>query len=270
MLSRRQRGENDMAWETILFEAIDGVGLLTLNRPDKLNALNDKLHEDIAEALTLVERDEAIRAMVITGAGRGFCSGADLTQRFDPRQGAGDALDKHYHPRLRRLRALKKPVIAAVNGPAAGAGMSLALACDIVLAASSATFLQAFTRIALVPDAGSTYFLPRLVGTARAKAMTLLAEQITAAQAEAWGLIWKAVPDDQLMPEAMAMARRLAQGPTLALGLTKTAIDASLGNDLDTQLALERDFQKAASQSQDFREGVAAFLEKRAAKFAGK
>ncbi len=260
-----------MAWETILFEASDGVGLLTLNRPDKLNALNDKLHEDIAEALTLVERDDAIRALVVTGAGRGFCSGADLSQRLDnPRQGAGDALDKHYHPRLRRLRALKKPVIAAVNGPAAGAGMSLALACDIVLAAQSATFIQAFTRIALVPDAGSTYFLPRLIGTARAKAMTLLAEQVTAAQAEAWGLIWKAVPDEQLMPEAMAMARRLAHGPTLALGLTKTAIDASLGNDLDTQLALERDFQKEASQSQDFREGVAAFLQKRAAKFTGK
>ena len=215
-----------MSWETILFETIDGVGLLTLNRPDKLNAFNDRLHEDIAEALTLVERDDIIRALVITGAGRGFCSGADLTQRLDnPRQGAGDALDRHYHPRLRRLKALKKPVIAAVNGPAAGAGMSLALACDIVLAAQSATFIQAFARIGLVPDAGSTYFLPRLIGTARAKGLTMLAEPLTAAQAESWGLIWKAVPDDQLMPQAMAMARKLAQGPTLGLGLIKQAID---------------------------------------------
>lgn len=260
-----------MAWETILFEVIDGVGLLTLNRPDKLNAFNDQLHLDIADALGLVEGDDKIRTLVITGAGRGFCSGADLSARLDSSTtNAGDALDRHYHPRLRRLRALKKPVIAAVNGPAAGAGMSLALSCDIVLAAQSATFIQAFTRIGLVPDAGSTYFLPRLIGTARAKGLTMLAEALTAAQAEAWGLIWKAVPDDQLMPEAMAMARKLAQGPTFALGRTKTAIDASLGNDLDTQLGLERDFQAEATKSQDFREGVTAFMQKRPAKFIGK
>ena len=148
--------------------------------------------------------------------------------------------------------------------------MSLALSCDIVLAAQSATFIQAFTRIGLVPDAGSTYFLPRLIGTARAKALTLLAEPLTASQAEAWGMICKAVPDAELMPQSMALAKKLAQGPTFALGLTKTAIDASLGNELDTQLALERDFQSEASQSEDFREGVKAFLEKRPAKFQGK
>jgi len=260
-----------MAWETILFDVTDGVALLTLNRPDKLNAFNDRLHEDIAEALGLVENDDTVRALVVTGAGRGFCSGADLSQRLDGsrQHGASDALDRHYHPRLRRLRALKKPVIAAVNGPAAGAGMSLALSCDIVLAAASATFIQAFTRIGLMPDAGSTYFLPRLIGTARAKALTMLAEPLTAAQAEAWGLIWKAVPDDQLMTEAMALARKLAQGPTFALGLTKAAIDQSMGNDLDAQLDLERDSQIKATQSRDFREGVTAFLEKRPAKFTG-
>jgi 2-(1,2-epoxy-1,2-dihydrophenyl)acetyl-CoA isomerase len=260
-----------MAWETILFTISEGTATLTLNRPDKLNAFNDQVHHDISDALGHVETDPLIRALVITGAGRGFCSGADLSQRLGG-QGAAtnDALDRHYHPRLRRLRALRKPVIAAVNGPAAGAGMSLALSCDIVLAAHSATFLQAFTRIGLVPDAGSTFFLPRLIGTARAKALTMLAEPLTAAQAETWGLIWKAVPDDRLMPEATALAKRLAQGPTFALGLTKTAIDASLGNDLDTQLALERDFQHEASQSQDFREGVTAFLEKRPAKFTGR
>jgi 2-(1,2-epoxy-1,2-dihydrophenyl)acetyl-CoA isomerase len=259
-----------MAWETILFTAADGVATLTLNRPDKLNALSDQLHLDIEDALAQVESDPAIRALIITGAGRGFCSGADLSERLGRQGGTNDALDRYYHPRLRRLRGLKKPVIAAVNGPAAGAGMSLALACDIVIAAQSATFIQAFTRIGLVPDAGSTFFLPRLIGTARAKGLTLLAEPLAAAQAEAWGLIWKAVPDDMLMAEAMALARKLAQGPTFALGLTKAAIDASLENDLDSQLALERDFQQAASGSQDFREGVTAFLEKRPARFAGK
>jgi 2-(1,2-epoxy-1,2-dihydrophenyl)acetyl-CoA isomerase len=259
-----------MAWETILFTAADGVATLTLNRPDKLNALSDQLHLDIADALGMVETDPALRALIITGAGRGFCSGADLSERLGRQGGTKDALDRHYHPRLHRLRSLKKPVIAAVNGPAAGAGMSLALACDIVIAAQSATFIQAFTRIALVPDAGSTFFLPRLIGTARAKGLTLLAEPLGAAQAEAWGLIWKAVPDDKLMAEATALATKLAQGPTFALGLTKTAIDASLENDLDSQLALERDFQQAASNSQDFREGVTAFLEKRPARFTGK
>lgn len=259
-----------MAWETILFSVAEGVATLTLNRPDKLNAFNDQLHADIADALGQVETDAAIRALVITGSGRGFCSGADLSQRLGGSGGTNDALDRQYHPRLRRLRALRKPVVAAVNGPAAGAGMSLALSCDIVLAAQSATFIQAFTRIGLVPDAGSTFFLPRLIGTARAKGLTMLAEPLTAAQAEAWGLIWKAVPDTELMPQAMAMAKKLAQGPTVALGLTKNAIDASLGNDLDTQLALERDSQNAAAQTQDFREGVTAFLEKRSARFAGK
>ena len=173
-----------MAWETILFEVAEGVATLTLNRPDKLNAFNDQLHHDIADALGQVESDDAVRALIITGAGRGFCSGADLSQRLSSGGGTNDALDRHYHPRLRRLRALKKPVVAAVNGVAAGAGMSLALSCDIVIAAQSATFVQAFTRIGLVPDAGSTFFLPRLIGAARAKGLTMLAEALPAAQAE--------------------------------------------------------------------------------------
>jgi 2-(1,2-epoxy-1,2-dihydrophenyl)acetyl-CoA isomerase len=261
-----------MAWETILFEiASDGVALLTLNRPEKLNAFNDRMHEEIGEILGRVETDDAIRALVITGAGRAFCSGADLNQRLsEPKQGAGDALDRYYNPRVKRLMALAKPVVAAVNGPAAGAGASLALACDIVLAGRSASFIQAFARIGLVPDAGGTYFLPRLVGTARAKALALLAEPLSAETAAAWGLIWKAVPDDELMPEAMALSRRLAQGPTFGLGLIKQALNRSIENDLTQQLDLERDLQKQAASSADFREGVTAFLEKRAAKFTGR
>ena len=260
-----------MAWETILFSVAEGVATLTLNRPDKLNAFNDQLHADIADALGQVESDAADPRPRHHRRGTRLLLGRGLVAAHrQPNSGTDDALDRQYHPRLRRLRALKKPVVAAVNGPAAGAGMSLALSCDIVIAAQSATFIQAFTRIGLVPDAGSTFFLPRLIGTARAKGLTMLAEPLTAAQAEAWGLIWKAVPDAELMPQAMALAKKLAQGPTFALGLTKTAIDASLGNDLDTQLALERDSQHQASQSHDFREGVTAFLEKRPAKFTGK
>jgi len=260
-----------MAWETILFEiASDGVAILTLNRPQKLNAFNDRMHEEIGEILGRVENDDAIRALVVTGAGRAFCSGADLNQRLSEPRGAGDALDRYYNPRVKRLMALAKPVVAAVNGPAAGAGASLALACDIVLAARSATFIQAFARIGLVPDAGGTYFLPRLVGSARAKALALLAEPLPAETAAAWGLIWKAIPDDELMPETMVLARRLAQGPTLGLGLIKQALNRSLENDLTQQLDLERDLQKRAASSADFREGVAAFLNKRPAKFSGR
>jgi 2-(1,2-epoxy-1,2-dihydrophenyl)acetyl-CoA isomerase len=232
------------------------------------------MHEEIAAALTEVEGDAAIRCLLITGAGRGFCAGQDLNLRRDSGDAsgfdAGAALERYYNPLVRRLKALKKPVIAAVNGPAAGAGANLALACDIVMAARSASFLQAFCRIGLVPDSGGTWFLPRLAGSARAMGMMLLGEPLPAEKAAQWGLIWKTVDDDKLMPEARALAERLAQGPTVGLGLIKEALNRSLENGLDAQLDLERDLQRVAATSADFREGVAAFLEKRRARFTGR
>jgi 2-(1,2-epoxy-1,2-dihydrophenyl)acetyl-CoA isomerase len=262
-----------MAWETILFDVADGVGVLTLNRPERLNSFTATMHEEIAAAVGRVETDAAIRALLITGAGRGFCAGQDLNLRRDAEAGdfdAGASLERHYNPLIRRLKALRKPVVAAVNGPAAGAGANLALACDIVLAARSASFLQAFARIGLVPDAGGTWVLPRLVGAARAMGLMMLGEPISAETAAQWGLIWKVVDDDKLMDEAQTLARKLAQGPTLGLGLIKEALNRSLDNGLSAQLDTERDLQRIAARSEDFREGVAAFLEKRPARFTGR
>jgi len=261
-----------MGFATILFETGDGVARLTLNRPDRLNSFNTEMHEEVASALATVESDAAIRALLITGAGRGFCAGQDLNLRDATAGGkfdAGAAIDRYYNPLVRRLKALKKPVIAAVNGPAAGAGANLALACDIVIAARSASFLQAFCRIGLVPDTGGTWFLPRLAGSARAMGMMLLGEPVPAETAAQWGLIWKVVDDAVLMSEADALARKLAQGPTVGLGLIKQALNRSLESTLDAQLDTERDLQRVAAASADFREGVAAFLEKRPAKFTG-
>jgi len=261
-----------MAWQTILFEVAEGVAGLTLNRPDRLNSFNAAMHEEVATALGSVESDPAIRALLITGAGRGFCAGQDLNLKEAASGGdfdAGAAIERYYNPLVRRLKALKKPVIAAVNGPAAGAGANLALACDIVIAARSASFLQAFCRIGLVPDTGGTWFLPRLAGSARAMALMLLGEPLPAATAAEWGLIWKVVDDDKLMAEARALALKLAQGPTIGLGLIKEALNRSLESSLDAQLDAERDLQRIAAKSADFREGVAAFLAKRPAKFTG-
>jgi len=261
-----------MAWQTILFEVAEGVAGLTLNRPDRLNSFNAAMHEEVATALGSVESDPAIRALLITGAGRGFCAGQDLNLKEAASGGdfdAAAAIERYYNPLVRRLKALKKPVIAAVNGPAAGAGANLALACDIVIAARSASFLQAFCRIGLVPDTGGTWFLPRLAGSARAMALMLLGEPLPAATAAEWGLIWKVVDDDKLMAEARALALKLAQGPTIGLGLIKEALNRSLESSLDAQLDAERDLQRIAAKSADFREGVAAFLAKRPAKFTG-
>ena len=251
-----------------------GVLTLTLNRPEKLNAFNPEMHQALREGLERAADDAAVRAVVLTGAGRGFCAGQDLSER-DVRPGAAPidlsvSLGSHYNPLVRRLRALPKPIVCAVNGIAAGAGANIALACDIVIASRSARFVQAFSRIGLVPDSGGTYFLPRLVGTARATALALLAESLSAEQAEQWGLIWKAVDDERLAEETAALARRLAHGPTRGYGLLKKALQASSGNSLDAQLDLERDLQREAGLSEDYREGVSAFKEKREPRFSGK
>ena len=232
------------------------------------------MHLALRAQIERAHREEEIRALLLTGAGRGFCAGQDLGDR-DPRKGGarpdlGETLERFYNPTLRLIRSLAKPVICAVNGVAAGAGANLALACDIVLAAKSARFIQAFARIGLVPDAGGSWLLPRLIGEARAKALALTAEPLMAGQAAQWGLIWKAVDDDALADEAVALAERLAAGPTLGLGLTKRLIQQAASGDFDSHLDRERDCQRRAGQSDDYAEGVAAFLEKREPRFRGK
>jgi 2-(1,2-epoxy-1,2-dihydrophenyl)acetyl-CoA isomerase len=250
-----------------------GYRVVTLNRPQRLNAFNEAMHRALMPVIAEAEADQSCRALLLTGAGRGFCAGQDLSDRVaTPGEAArvGDALDKYYNPLVRKLRALPFPVIAAVNGVAAGAGANIAFACDIVLAARSASFVQAFARIGLVPDCGGTWFLPRLVGAARARGLALLAEPLSAEKAEAWGLIWKAVDDSMLMIEAEKLCAHFATAPTVGLALTKRALDAAETNDLAAQLDLERDLQREAGQTPDFAEGVRAFLEKRPAAFTGR
>lgn len=261
-----------MTFETILFEIQQGAARLTLNRPEKLNSFTTRMHAEIRAALTELEATEGVRVLVITGAGRGFCAGQDLadpafadTENLD----AAETLETNYNPLLHRLRRLSMPVVAAVNGVAAGAGCNLALAGDIVVATQSASFIEVFSRIGLIPDAGGTYVLPRLVGTARAMALSMLAEPVNAEQAQAMGLIWKCIPDDKFHAEVDALVQKLCVAPTRALGLIKKAIYASPGNDFDTQLKLEAHLQREAGTTHDFREGVKAFLEKRPARFTG-
>jgi 2-(1,2-epoxy-1,2-dihydrophenyl)acetyl-CoA isomerase len=260
--------------ETVRVEETDGVAQVTLNRPDKLNAFNAEMHEALAAALDAAERERRIRAVLLTGAGRGFCAGQDLAaRRALIESGAnldlGEGIERYYNPLARRLRAMSKPVVCAVNGVAAGAGANLALACDIVIAARSASFIQAFARIGLVPDTGGSWFLPRLVGEARARALLLLGDKVDAEEAARWGMIWRVVDDAVLMAEAGALARRLARAPTRTLGLIKRALLASGANSLDAQLDLERDLQREAGAGQDYREGVTAFFEKREPQFSG-
>lgn len=263
-----------MAYQTILLDIADGVGRITLNRPDRLNSFTPEMHAELRDAIEVVAKEG--RALLLTGAGRGFCAGQDLTQRRqmgtegEAPPDLGKTIETFYNPLIKRMRSLELPIVGAINGVAAGAGMSLALACDITLAARSATFLQAFAKIGLVPDSGSTFFLPRLVGGARARGLAMLAEKITADQAASWGLIWKAIDDDKLMDEAMALARHLATQPTQALARIKQALDASPTNTLGVQLDLERDLQRELGHTQDYREGVNAFFEKRPPKFKGR
>jgi 2-(1,2-epoxy-1,2-dihydrophenyl)acetyl-CoA isomerase len=263
-----------MNYDSILLDVADGVATLTLNRPARLNSLTSGMHQEIRHALARIEASGEARVLVLTGAGRAFSAGQDLTESreeggsegFD----AGRALEEHYNPLLHKLRSLPMPVVAAVNGVAAGAAANLALACDIVIATRSATFLQAFARIALVPDAGGTHALPRLVGMARAMGLSLLAEPIDATTAEQWGLIWRAVDDADFTAEVGKLTQRLASGPTATYALIKEALYASLQNGYEAQLATEVALQRRAAASEDFREGVDAFLAKRAPVFKGR
>ncbi|WP_127090758.1 2-(1,2-epoxy-1,2-dihydrophenyl)acetyl-CoA isomerase PaaG [Aquabacter cavernae] len=256
----------------LLVDRRDGWTVLTLNRPDRLNSFNEELHLALRAALDEAAADESCRAVLLTGAGRGFCAGQDLSARAGLTEAPdlGATIETFYNPLVRRIRALKKPVICAVNGVAAGAGANLAFACDIVLAAKSAKFIQAFSKIGLVPDSGGTFFLPRLVGDARARALMLLAEPVSATQAAEWGMVWKAIEDADLMAEAEKLAAHLATQPTYGLALTKQALNESAGNTLDTQLDLERDLQRQAGRSPDYAEGTKAFMEKRTPNFTGR
>jgi 2-(1,2-epoxy-1,2-dihydrophenyl)acetyl-CoA isomerase len=257
---------------SVLVDRHDGWRVLTLNRPDRLNSFNEDMHARLAEALAAAESDADCRAVLLTGAGRGFCAGQDLNERVTAGSAPdlGATIDRFYNPLIRRIRELPKPVVCAVNGVAAGAGANLALACDIVLAARSAKFIQSFAKIGLVPDSGGTWFLPRLVGDARARGLALLAEALPAERAEAWGLIWKMVEDDRLRAEAEALAADLATQPTQGLALIKQALARSAENPLGKQLDLERDLQRRAGGTPDYAEGIRAFLEKRPARFTGR
>jgi 2-(1,2-epoxy-1,2-dihydrophenyl)acetyl-CoA isomerase len=262
-----------MTYESIQFTIDSGIAVLTLNRPDRLNSFTQAMHLEVRDALARVQADKSVRVLLLTGAGRGFCAGQDLNDRaVEP--GAtgvdlGESVEKFYAPLVMTIKNLPMPVICAVNGVAAGAGANLALACDIVLAAKSASFIEAFCKLGLIPDTGGTWHLPRLVGPARALGLAMLGEKLPAEKAEQWGLIWRCVADDELMNEAMAMARHFATAPTKGLAFTKQAMQASYANTLPEQLQLEAGMMRELGHSHDYREGVAAFIAKRPANFKG-
>ena len=257
-----------MSYENILFQIDGAVARLTLNRPDKLNSFTAAMHRELRDALAQVTRESGMRCLLITGAGRGFCAGQDLA---DPEvtDDLGATVERDYAPLVRSIRALPLPVVCAVNGVAAGAGANLALACDIVIAKQSASFIEPFCKLGLIPDTGGTYFLPRLAGTARAMGLAMLGEKISAQQAADWGLIWKCVADDVFAGEVEALVAQLAAAPTLGLAKMKQAIYASENATLDQQLKAEADAMREMGRSRDFREGVEAFLNKRAPVFRG-
>ncbi|HVM85273.1 MAG TPA: enoyl-CoA hydratase-related protein [Candidatus Binatia bacterium] len=261
-----------MTESTVLLERTGGIRRLTLNRPDKLNSFTRAMLSELGDALSDIAGDDEARVLVVTGAGRAFSAGQDLREAEAIEDGAAvrAVVERLYNPVVRQLRSLQIPVLAAVNGIAAGAGASLAVACDLVIAAESASFVQAFAKIGLVPDAGASYLVPRLIGQARALGLALLAEPIDARTAESWGLIWKAVPDAAFAETVEATAARLSQSPTAAIALMKQALNASGHHSLEQQLALEAELQARAAETEDFQEGVRSFLEKRAPRFIGR
>ena len=260
-------------YETVRLERADGVATLTLNRPDRLNSFTVAMHGELRAALDEVAADAAVRCLVLTGAGRGFCAGQDLADRaVAPGSEAldlGFSIENYYKPMLLRLRHLRMPTVCAVNGVAAGAGANIPFACDLVVAARSASFIQSFSKLGLVPDCGGSWWLPRLVGPARAMGLALLGDKLPAAQAEEWGLIWRCVDDDQLMPSALELARQLASGPTRGYVRTREAIEANMERSFEAALDVERDYQRELGRSSDYREGVTAFIDKRAPRFTG-
>ena len=262
-----------MAFKTIEFDIEAGVATLTLNRPKALNSFTTEMHAEVREAMQQVSTDSNIRCLVLTGAGRGFCAGQDLGDRTVSADGdgpgLGESVEKNYNPLIRSIMNLPKPVICAVNGVAAGAGSSIALACDIVLAGRSASFIQVFCKIGLIPDSGGTWNLPRSVGLARAKGLAMLGDRLPAETAEQWGLIWKCVDDETLQEEAQNMAQYFSTQPTRALGLIKKLLNESSSHTLHEQTELEKEAMQELGQSDNYREGVAAFMEKRTPVFTG-
>ncbi len=262
-----------MAFETVIFGVADGIARLTLNRPDRLNSFTEQMHEEVREALARLRADKSARVLVLSGAGRGFCAGQDLADR-SVQPGAepidlGATVEKNYKPLVLALQALAMPSICAVNGVAAGAGANLALGCDLVVAARSATFIQAFSKIGLIPDTGGTYVLPQRVGIARAMGLALLGDKLSAEQAADWGLIWACVDDAEFTAAVDKLAAQLAAAPTKALVRTRQAMRAAHTHTLEQQLDLERDFMRELGRSRDYREGVAAFMEKRQPRYTG-
>lgn len=255
----------------VTYTIADGVGHIRLNRPEKFNAFVREMALAVQQYLSEAETNDEVRAVLLTSEGKAFCAGQDLKEFADDNGiDVTNIVDEHYNPIVTKMAEMDKPVLCAVNGVAAGAGANLALACDIVIAGKSAIFIQAFSKIGLIPDTGGTFYLPRLIGMQKAKAYMMLADQISAEEAERIGMIYRVVEDDVLAEEAMKLAKRLAMMPTVALGLTKRALNRSLTNDLDKQLGIESELQSTATQTADFKEGVAAFLEKRRPSFIGK
>lgn len=258
-----------MAYQKILFTVAEGVATITLNRPDKLNSFDRDMALETIDALDKAKHDAAVRAVLLTGEGRAFCAGQDLAEAIAPGTKIEEIISVQYNPMVRSIRNLPKPVVCAVNGVAAGAGANIAYACDLTLAAESANFIQSFINIGLIPDSGGTYTLPRLVGMQRAFGQMILAPKLSAKEAEAQGMIWKAVPDAELMNEATALAKKLATMPTKAIALTKDALNRSSHSNLDQQLDIENELQSIAGRSYDYNEGVKAFLEKRKPVYKG-